>query len=266
MLMSDRARSLLGLFSLTRFLGLGTSSPTQLEIRYEIGRKRIYDGKIKVPFNPSTIKTSCSVTWTTINFGATVQQQAYAIQYTGNSSTPATLSFDLSLDTHEGAPQTGSGVDWGGMISLPNPTMMHILTPASGVSVLPLVSEIASLQTIDSDLHRPPLCQAWWGQVLLVEGPLTALSQSFTRFMADGTPVRADLSLTFTDASMTATGELCSADVEKSYTVRLGDTLQAIAARQYGDVTRWRVIAEANAIDDPRDLTPGSVLTIPALR
>lgn len=266
MLMYDRARSLLGLFSLTRFLGLGTSSPSQLEIRYEAGSKRIFNGKIKVPFNPSSIKTSCSVSWNTISYGATVNQQAYAIQYTGAIASPATVSFDLSLDSHEGEPRSGGGVDWGGMISLPNPTAMHILTQPSGVSILPKIAEIGALQTIDSDLHRPPLCQVWWGQVRIVEGPLTGLTQTFTRFMADGTPVRANLSLTFTDASMTSTGELCSADVEKSYTVRLGDTLQAIAARQYGDATLWRVIAEANAIDDPRLLTPGKILTIPALR
>ncbi len=266
MLMYDRARSLLGMLSLQRLTGLGTSSPAKLRITYEVDAKRVYDGTIEVPFNPSSIKTSCSVGWTTIGFGATVQQQAYAIQYTGKDATPATLSFDLQLDSHEGPPRSGSGVDWGGMISVPNPTAMHMLTAPSGVSILPTISEICLLQAINPELHRPPLCEVWWGQVRLIEGPLTALTQDFTRFMSDGTPVRATLGLTFADASMTTTGELCSADVEKHYNVRLGDTLQAIAAKQYGDPTLWRVIAEANDIDDPRILPPGSVLTIPALR
>lgn len=265
MLMYDRARSLLGLLSLQRLTGLGTSAPAQLRITYELEAKRRYEGTIVAPFNPSSIKTSSAVQWKTIGYGASVQKQAYAIQYTGTVATPATLSFDLLLDGHEGAP-AGSGVDWAGMISVPNPTAMHMTTAPSGVSILPTISEINGLQMINTELHRPPLCEVWWGQVRLIEGPLTALTSNFTRFMSDGTPVRATLGLTFTDASLTATGELCSADVEKHYNVRLGDTLQAIAAKQYGDPTLWRVIAEANDIDDPRVLTPGSVLTIPALR
>lgn len=265
MLMYDRARSLLGLLSLQRLTGLGTSAPAKLQIDYEIETSRRYEQSIVVPFNPSSIKTTSAVTWKKIAYSASVKKQAYAIQYTGNGATPATVSFDLTLDGHEGEPP-GSGVDWGGMISVPNPLAMHMTTAPSGVSILPTISEINGLQQINTELHRPPLCEVWWGQVRLIEGPLTSLSTNFTRFMSDGTPVRATLSLTFTDASLTATGELCSADVEKHYNVRLGDTLQAIAAKQYGDPTLWRVIAEANDIDDPRTLTPGSVLTIPALR
>jgi len=33
----------------------------------------------------------------------------------------------------------------------------------------------------------------------------------------------------------------------------------------YRDPTRWRLIAEANRLDDPRHLEPGWVLTIPAV-
>ena len=252
MLMDDR-----GLFAA---LIKGSYSPDKLRIFYEVRKDRDYAAKISVPFNPSSLKTSNTVGWTTIKFGATALKQAYAIQFTGKGATPATLSFDLSLDTYEGEPQTSS---W---FSVPNPTAMHIWTPPSGVSVLPTVEKIMALQEINTDLHRPPLCELWWGQVRLIEGPLTSLTSNYTRFMADGSPVRANLSLTFTDASLTTDGELCSADVEKTYTVRLGDTLQAIAARQYGSPAHWRRIAEANAIDDPRRLTPGSILAIPPLR
>ena len=107
--------------------------------------------------------------------------------------------------------------------------------PPSGVSVLPYTSQIAALQQVNTELHRPPLCRVWWGQIRLIEGPLTGLTQKFTRFLPDGTPVRAQLSLTFTDASMTDNGELFSNDVHKTHTVKLGDTIQAIAAAEYGD-------------------------------
>lgn len=264
MLIRDRARVFAsGFLSSLGLPGLGSSQPTRVTIRHEVDKPRKYAESFELPFNPSTVRTSSSVDWKTINLAATTQQRTYAIQFTGDSAKPATLSFDVGIDTYEGDPTASAG--WGSLLSLPNPTAMHVFTPPSGVSVLPFVERIMLLQTIAPDLHRPPLCEVCWGQIRLIEGPLTGLTQSFTRFLADGTPVRAQLGLTFTDASMTENGELFSNDVQKTHTVRLGDTLQSIAADEYGDPAQWRRIAEANDIDDPRRLTPGAVLAIPAL-
>ena len=38
-----------------------------------------------------------------------------------------------------------------------------------------------------------------------------------------------------------------------------------IAARYYGDSTRWRALAQANGIEDPLSLRPGARLSIPRL-
>ena len=38
-----------------------------------------------------------------------------------------------------------------------------------------------------------------------------------------------------------------------------------IAAEAYGDPKAWRPIAEANAIDRPRFVPPGTALKVPAL-
>ena len=54
--------------------------------------------------------------------------------------------------------------------------------------------------------------------------------------------------------------------MDKSRQVRRGDTLQSLAAEEYGDPRQWRHIAVANGIVNPRDLRPGTVLTIPKLR
>ncbi|NEE52104.1 LysM peptidoglycan-binding domain-containing protein, partial [Streptomyces sp. SID8455] len=37
------------------------------------------------------------------------------------------------------------------------------------------------------------------------------------------------------------------------------------AWREYGDATAWRTIADANNIDDPMRLIPGSELLVPGL-
>ena len=51
----------------------------------------------------------------------------------------------------------------------------------------------------------------------------------------------------------------------RTYTVKSGDSLSAIAKREYGDAGAWRRIYEANRdkIDDPDMIHPGQELTIP---
>lgn len=53
----------------------------------------------------------------------------------------------------------------------------------------------------------------------------------------------------------------------KMYKVKKGDTLKKIAAKKsiYGDATKWKVIAWANFIRDPRKLHVGQRLRIPPL-
>lgn len=47
------------------------------------------------------------------------------------------------------------------------------------------------------------------------------------------------------------------------YTVKKGDTLWAISVKYYGTGTKWRTIADANGIRDPKKLKIGAVLRIP---
>ena len=106
------------------------------------------------------------------------------------------------------------------------------------------------------------------GKTTLFIGVLASVNQHITLFMDDGTPVRATMDCTFREFdsdSDTVRDELNSPDVDKRYVVRPGDTLTRIAAELYSDQSLWRVIADANGIDNPRRLTPGQVLLIPKL-
>ena len=55
------------------------------------------------------------------------------------------------------------------------------------------------------------------------------------------------------------------APVLRTYTIKRGDTLGGIAKAMYGNASKYRIIAEANHIADPRRIWVGQVLTIPAL-
>jgi nucleoid-associated protein YgaU len=54
-----------------------------------------------------------------------------------------------------------------------------------------------------------------------------------------------------------------SSDRTTLHRVVRGETLAQIAAEEYNDPTEWRLIADANNLDNPRLLSPGQVLVIP---
>ena len=140
-----------------------------------------------------------------------------------------------------------------------------------------LIAGLTTVKDFGGDLHRPPLCRLSWGSAwgltsdgVFFVGVLENLQQRFTLFLSDGTPVRATLNCRFKEwisalQNSKAQGKT-SADVAKIRTVRRGDTLSSIANEEYNDSALWRHIAESNAIDNPRLISPGQNLVIPAIR
>lgn len=74
------------------------------------------------------------------------------------------------------------------------------------------------------------------------------------------------------DASEGATpdrvSETAQARGKKTWTVRSGDSLSAIAKEVYGDASRWKAIYEANRsqIENPDLIHPGQELVLPDVR
>lgn len=91
---------------------------------------------------------------------------------------------------------------------------------------------------------------------------------AFTYFSNEGLPLRAnvDLSLNqFEDDANWGPQNPTSGTPKpnRTHQVRVGDSLDRIAARYYGDATKWRDIAVLNGIADPLELAPGRLLAIP---
>ena len=63
-----------------------------------------------------------------------------------------------------------------------------------------------------------------------------------------------------------ATPQSMDAPGANTYTVKSGDTLSAIAKREYGDASEWRRIYDANRdqINNPDLIHPGQELKIPS--
>ena len=128
--------------------------------------------------------------------------------------------------------------------------------------------KIEKLMLVNAQEHRPPLLRFSWGS-LSFECVLEDLVQRFTLFKSDGTPLRAILRAVFKEYS-TAAAQLSStrresSDHTKRLTVREGETLSSLAAREYNDSSKWRIIAEANSIDDPENVLPGTLVELPPL-
>jgi len=132
---------------------------------------------------------------------------------------------------------------------------------------LMLVDE--TLKVPKSQKGRPPQVRFQWGTTWSFDAVITSITQRFILFMPDGTPVRALMDVTFKQIkderlfprqNPTSGGK----GGERAVTVREGDTLRLIAHREYGSVALWIRIAEANGIETPRRLEPGTQLRIPS--
>lgn len=138
-----------------------------------------------------------------------------------------------------------------------------------GTDVTDDTDQIYDLLYLDPSTHAPPICELTWG-MFYFRGVLDHVSGKFTLFLADGTPVRATLSVVFNefiDVDVLVQEQPTeSADHRQTRLVRTGDRIDNIAADEYGDPAKWRAIAEANDLDDPSRLEPGHVLIIPRLQ
>ncbi|TMD63138.1 MAG: peptigoglycan-binding protein LysM [Chloroflexi bacterium] len=131
-----------------------------------------------------------------------------------------------------------------------------------------LTQPVVDLLAINPDTHAPPKVLFNWGG-LAFKGVLAKVSQRFTMFLDNGIPIRARLSVTVNEYKTAAEEakevKRQTADFTRAYRVADGETVSAIAGQIYRDATKWRPIAIASRLEDPRRLPTGLLLTIPPL-
>ncbi len=192
-------------------------------------------------FNPTDYSFTKSNDW---QEQKSEKQNVANLQFGGGSG--ATLKLVLFFDTYEahGAFQAGADVRqytngiW---------NMMKVTT--SGI---------------------PPTCRFQWGTFWSFEGVITSITQKFTLFDSDGTPLRSTLNIDLKqikDDDVFPRQNPTSGGIQGEHvrTIREGETLAGIAYEEYGDPTVWRHIATTNAIRDPRRLHVGQIVIITPL-
>ncbi|HEX2224157.1 MAG TPA: contractile injection system protein, VgrG/Pvc8 family [Thermoanaerobaculia bacterium] len=189
-----------------------------------------------VLFNPSQITLDKSAAW---DSPPVVGRNAAEAQFRyGN---PYTLAVDLLFDTYE-----------------------------LGTDVRVHTRQFSDLLMIRGDRKQPPRCKLEWGSHDFngYHWVLERLSQRFTLFLPDGTPVRATLGCSFKQ-SQSADEEQeevsKASQVDQVVDLPSGQTLAHVASKLLGDPRAWPLIAKANNILNPLRVRPGRKLFIPAL-
>jgi len=127
------------------------------------------------------------------------------------------------------------------------------------------------MQAMHGNGSAPKFVTFSWGSVKLPKAAPVSISIHYALFQPNGDPIRAFVDLELAQADATSPpGQAQNPTTRgiagmRSRVVHDGDSLPSIAYDAYGDATKWRVIAEANGIDDPLRLRRGVALTIPRL-
>jgi nucleoid-associated protein YgaU len=206
---------------------------------------------IEVLFNPNAYSITKSVTWsapssTEGNAGSNSQVNAPTLTFGGGGSRHLTL--ELFFDVTESVTRNGQSM-------------------SRANDVRSLTDKVVALTRIDPDQHQPPVCEVMWGSETTKDFPfigvIGSLTQRFTLFNENGSPVRAILTVDFTEFLDPANDRRQTDPEQTTHIVKRGETLGSIAGELYHNPALWRIIAEANNVDNPRQLIVGQTLTIP---
>ncbi|MEV0639440.1 LysM peptidoglycan-binding domain-containing protein [Streptomyces sp. NPDC050619] len=200
--------------------------------------------QLNLQFNPSTLELRKTTEWR--RTPSRMAAESALPEFVGSG--PRELSLEVFLDataTHDNSVE--KAVEKLMKACVPTPKSLSRKKPAS------------------------PWVRFQWGtsRTTSFDGVMSSLSVSYTLFDVDGRPLRATCSLSIEEASVGPAGQNPTSGARtarSTHTLVAGDSLALLAWREYGDATAWRAIADANGIDDPMALVPGTELVVPALR
>lgn len=123
-------------------------------------------------------------------------------------------------------------------------------------------------QSLQQKKASPPWVIFRWGGLTGFLAYVSSVAAKYTMFTAGGLPIRATCTITLEELAGEAPKQNPTSGGLIPHRVHLvlqGDTLPAIAYREYGKPSLWRSVAATNRIDDPMRLRPGTRLLLPAL-
>lgn len=194
------------------------------------------DNDLTVQFNPETLKVTYSNT-----MKGSDQSGGAAIQYVSKSSTK--LAVELWFDATASADITD--------VRSLTKKVNHFMVP-----------------TAQGEGLAPPGIRFLWGSFLF-EGVMASMDETLDFFSADGKPLRAKVSISLTSQDIqfrfdaaTSSGGNVPGTTPKAQS-QDGDSLQQMMSRD-ASPDGWQDVAEANGIENPRRVPPGSFVDLNA--
>ncbi|MFC4555537.1 LysM peptidoglycan-binding domain-containing protein [Georgenia faecalis] len=120
----------------------------------------------------------------------------------------------------------------------------------------------------DQKKDSPPWVLFRWGGLTGFLAYIGSVQAKYTLFTSSGVPIRAVCTVTLSELAGEAPRQNPTSGSpvpRRVHTLVEGDTLAGIAYREYGDPALWRALADANGLDNPFRLRPGSTVLVPAL-
>lgn len=183
-----------------------------------------------------------------------------------------TLAYEMEYDSAQGSGTTNSRMEFKKM--KPGDLALTFFLDGTGANGVALdvqqkVEEFQAVTGYNGNIHRPNYLKVVWGTLQVKRCILKSASIAYKMFKPDGIPLRAVISASFTDNSDDQTRVAVAQDQSPDLThvrlVKAGDTLPAMCYTIYGDPGLYLQVAEANRLDDFRNLTPGTKLFFPPL-
>ncbi|MGZ4048673.1 MAG: CIS tube protein, partial [Bacteroidia bacterium] len=121
---------------------------------------------------------------------------------------------------------------------------------------------------ITGSIHQPNYIMVVWGTFIMT-GVLNSANVTYTMFAADGTPLRAKMTISISEqvdnSLLTKLLKLLSPDLSKVIVVQEGDTLPLLCFNEYGDSSLYTQVAKVNDLKNYRKLKQGMELLFPPI-
>jgi hypothetical protein len=206
----------------------------------------------------STSNKTGDITETSPNTGTVPAAANKGIDYKGIN--PETLSFNFALDAT-------------GLIYKPPGTLPFLIN---------VEEEIEKFKKIayyyHGEAHGPPFVRIEWGKASAFKSwknlsgfqcKLESLSINYTMFKANGTPLRAEIDVGFTQylnpLAIQKITKQNSPDMTHVRTVQAGDNLPMMCQEVYGSNSYYLEVARVNGMTSIFNLSPGSKIVFPPL-
>lgn len=121
-------------------------------------------------------------------------------------------------------------------------------------------------ETRGQNKPKPPFVLFGWGRTTSFTACVTSVTAEYKMFSPEGTCTRASGTLVLEEIPTEQRRQNPTSGgvaARRTHTVVEGDSLTSIAYREYGRPDMWRLLAEANDVDDPRRLLVGRRLMVP---